>query len=575
MMKRISVFVLFYCVCAGMAFAQMSSQSGQSSTLEQQLQQQQQSTQPLRIPTQSESMFTTSANFFRNLQAQGFLVQPPPYDRTVDSNTYVLGPGDILNVGIWGATPLSYNLSVTPEGSVIVPGFGVLNLSGMTLAKAKAYTRKELSTQYKNSSITLTLIYPRSFYVMVSGVVRRPGRYVVNSFDRVDRAFTLANLPLNNMDTTHVYPDFSLRRIELIHRNGKTQNVDLLKFYMTGNLSDDPCLQAGDAIVVPKENLRAGSISISGAVKMPGNYEYVPGDNIKSLLQICAGLTGLADSGSARVLTWNGHSYDEKTVDLRDSTVLNEPLPPNSRVVVPTDRSKINDYFVWVTGEVNAPGIYPISRDSTKLSTVIGLAGGFTKWASLTNSVIYRLRPLKGYPRSILYDTLAYIYKAAGISTQQVEYLKEELLMRLKHEQVSANFVKLFADKDEKYDYTLRSGDSIYVARNRYSVYVFGQVNEPGYVNYHEGWKYSDYVKAAGGFTDAAEPGKGTIIKGGTLQWYKKGSITIAAGDLVFVPKVTLKPELYGWNMFKDIVTVVGGVASVISVVILAIKSIP
>lgn len=518
-------------------------------------------------------MFTTSANFFRNLETQGFLVQPPPYDRTVDSNSYVLGPGDIVNVGIWGATPLSYNLSVTPEGSIIVPGFGVLNLSGMTLAKAKAYARKDLSRQYKNSSITLTLIYPRSFYVMVSGVVKRPGRYVVNSFDRVDRAFTLANLPSNNLDTSKVFPDFSLRRIELIHRDGKIQNVDLLKFYMTGNLSDDPCLQAGDAIVVPKEDLRAGSISISGAVKMPGNYEYVPGDNIKSLLELCAGLTGLADSNSAKVLTWNGHGYKEKTVDLRDSTVLNQPLPVNSRVIVPTDRSKINDYYVWVTGEVNVPGIYPISRDSTKLSTVIGLAGGFTKWASLANSVIYRLRQPKRYPQSILYDTLSYIYKAIGISTQQVEYLKDELLMRMNHEQVSANFVKLFADRNEKYNCTLRSGDSIYVARNRYSVYVFGQVKYPGYVNYHEGWKYKDYVIAAGGFTGAAESGKGRIIKGGTLQWYDKGDATITPGDMVFVPKVTIKTQLYGWNLFKDIVTTAGAVASIITTIVLVIRT--
>lgn len=568
-MKKLSILVLAYCVCAGLASAQIIPRQLQSMGA------QQQSTHPIQIPTesQSENMFTSSADFFRSLEAQGMLVQPPPYDKTVDSSSYVLGPGDILNVGIWGASSLSYNLSVNPEGSIIVPGFGVLDVGGMTLAAGKAYARKVLGTQFKNSAITLTLIYPRTFYVMVSGVVKRPGRYVVNSLDRVDRAFTLANLPLNNTDTSQVYPDFSLRRIELIHRDGKIQNVDLLKFYMTGNLSDDPCLQAGDAIVVPKENFESGSISISGAVKVPGNYEYVHGDNIRGLLQLCAGFTGLADSNKAQVLTWNGHSYDEKTVDLRDSTVLNDPLPVNSRVIIPTDRSKINDYFVWVTGEVKTPGIYPISRDSTKLSTVIGLAGGFTKWASLSNSVIYRLRQPDGHPQSILYDTLSYLYKAEGVSSEQIEYLKQELLMRLDHEQVSANFLKLFADKDEKYDFTLRSGDSIYVARNRNSVYVFGQVNDPGYVNYHEGWKYSDYVTAAGGFTGAAKAGEGKVIKGGTLQWYDEHGRTIAPGDLVFVPKVTIKPQLYGWNLFKDIVTTAGAVASIVTTIVLVIRT--
>ncbi len=518
-------------------------------------------------------MFTTSADFFKNLQAQGMLVQPPPYDRRVDSTSYVLGPGDIVNVGIWGATPISYNLSVNPEGSVIVPSFGVLNVGGMTLAAAKAYARKELSSQFRNSSITFTLIYPRSFYVMVTGVVRRPGRYVVTSFDRVDRAFTLANLPLDNMDTSHVYPNFSLRRVELIHRDGTVQNVDLLKFYMTGNLSDDPHLREGDAIIIPKENFAAGSISISGAVKMPGNYEYVPGDKINDLLELCAGLTGLADTSHVRILSWNGKHYESTIINLNDSTVLDQPLSVNSRVIVPTDRSRINNYFVWVTGEVESPGIYPISRDSTKLSTVIDLAGGFTKWASLANSVILRSKPGRISPEAVLYDTLSYLYKAGGVSTEQVPYVADELMMRLNREQVSANFVKLFVDKDEKYDCTLRSGDSIYVARNQYSVYIFGQVKDPGFVNYHAGWNYEDYVKAAGGYTGFAESGKVKIIKGGTLQWYEDGTATIEPGDFVFVPKVTIKPQLYNWNLFKDIVATVGAVASIATTVLLVIRT--
>lgn len=501
------------------------------------------------------------------------LVQPPPYDRSVDSNNYVLGPGDIMNVGIWGATPISYNLSITPEGSLIIPTFGVLKVGDMTLADAKAYLRKELGRQFKNSSITLTLIYPRSFYVMVSGVVKRPGRYVVTSFDRVDRAFSLANLPASSSDTSRMFPNFSLRRIELVHRDGTVQNVDLLKFYMTGNLSDDPYLSEGDAIIVPRENFAAGSISISGAVKMPGNYEYVPGDRIRDLLELSAGLTGLADSAHCEILTWNGRNYERKTVDMRDSTVLDEPLVVNSRVVVPVDRSKINDYYVWITGEVNSPGIYPISRDSTKLSTVIDLAGGFTKWASLSNSVILRQKDPVSYPRSVLIDTLSYMFRASGVSEEQLRYVSNELLMRLDREEVSTDFVRLFVDKDEKYDCTLRSGDSIYVARNRYSVYVFGQVKYPGYVNYHEGWKYSDYVKAAGGYTDAAEAGNVKIIKGGTLQWYGKDETSIRAGDFVFVPKVTIKPQLYSWNLFKDIVTTVGAVASIVTTIVLVVRT--
>lgn len=478
-----------------------------------------------------------------------------------------------MNVGVWGATPLSYNMSITPEGTLIVPAFGGLDVGGKTLAGAKAYARMKLAEQFKKSNITLTLVYPRTIYVMVAGIVKYPGRYMVTSFDRVDKAFALSNMPKTTMLDTTALPNFSLRRITLVHRDGTRENVDLLKFYKTGNLKDDPCLGEGDAIVVPLENFEQGSISISGAVKMPGNYEYMPGDRMKDLFELSDGLTGLADSTQARIISWNGKSYEEKTVDLNDSSVMDMPLPVNSHVIVPTDRSKINDFYVWVGGEVQTPGIYPISRDSTKLSKVIDIAGGFTKWASLPNAVVYRKTPLYPTRQSILIDTLTYTFRATEISQEELVDFANELIMRPTNEVVSTNFVRLFVDKDEKYDCTLLSGDSINVPRNRNSIYVFGQVKYPGYVDYHDGWEYSDYIEAAGGPADNAKTGDTKIIKGGTYQWYGSDDVKIEPGDYILIPKVTVKPELYGWNMFKDILATVGAVASIVSVVILVIKT--
>ncbi len=570
-MKKISLLGLIYCLFTGILQAQMLPQQQQQQSSESQFSQQ---TQSIQMPSLTNNMFTTSADFFRNLQTQGMLIQPPPYDMPVDTNTYILGPGDVLNVGIWGATPLSLNLGINPEGTLIVPTFGELRIGGMTLAGAKAYARERLGTQFKKSTVTLTLIYPRSFYVMISGIVHTPGRYIATSFDRVDRAFLLANLPRNTSDTTTVFPDFSLRRIVLLHKDGTSVNVDLLKFYMTGNLSDDPCLREGDAVIVPRENFEAGGISISGAVKMPGNYEYVPGDRIKDLLELCAGFTSLADTAHAWIISWNGKSYDERSVNLEDSANMDQPLPVNSRVVIPTDRSRINDFYVWVGGEVQTPGIYPISRDSTKLSTILNLAGGFTKWASLPNALVYRRSHFLPSKQSIVLDTLTYTYRATGVSIEELSYLTSEILLRPTMELVSTNFVKLFVDRDENYDCTLRSGDSIYVPKTPNAVYVFGQVKYPGYVNYHDGWGFSDYIKAAGGPGDDAKTGDTKIIKAGTHMWFDKGDATIDAGDLLFIPKVTVKPELYSWNMFKDILTVAGAVASIATTIVLVIRQV-
>ena len=523
-------------------------------------------TQSVQLPALGVGAFTSSAEFYRNLQGQGALIQPPPYDMQVDTNSYVLGPGDVLNVGVWGTNPFSYNLSVTPEGSLIVPSFGEIHVGGLTLSKAKELARRKLSTQFKNSNITLTLIYPRTFYVVVAGKVKTPGRYTVTSFDRVDRAFMMANMPKNLYDTTMVLPKFSLRRIKLVHTDGKTENVDLLKFYITGSLKDDPYLQQGDAIIVPEEDFASGSISISGAVKMPGNFEYVPGDKLKDLLVLSQGTTRLAQPQKTEIYSLVDGKYSSQLVDATDSTFQNMTLPPNSRVVIPIDWGRINDYYVWIQGEVIRPGIYPITRDSTKLSQVIHLAGGFTDHASLSDAQIFRNKTSQ-------FDTSLVFTRTSGVSEEELPYIMRELKIRNNYDEVSANFLKLFANHDSSFDRFVKSGDVIYVPPNKGMVYVFGQIKNPGYVDYHPGWTYKDYVRQAGGYTDGAETGNVKIIKGGSYQWYEATNSSIAPGDLVFVPRITIKPQLYTWNITKDIIGTIGAVASVAATVILIVRT--
>lgn len=522
--------------------------------------------QSIQPPVFGTGAFTSSADFFRNLQSQGTLIQPPPYDMKVDTNSYVLGPGDVLNVGVWGANPVSYNLSITPEGSLIIPTFGEIQLSGLTLAKAKEVARKKLGAQFKNSTITLTLIYPRTFYVVVAGKVKTPGRYTVTSFDRVDKAFMMANMPKNQYDTTVVLPKFSLRRIKLIHTDGTTENVDLLKFYTAGSLKDDPYLREGDAIIVPEEDFASGSISISGGVKMPGNFEYVPGDKLKDLLELSQGITKLAEPKKTEIYSLVGGKYYSRFIDATDSATLEMPLPPNSRVVVPIDRKLINDYYVWVEGEVISPGIYPITRDSTKLSQVIHLAGGFTNHASLSDAQVFRVKTQR-------FDTSLVFTRASGVSEEELPYIMRELKIRTNYEEVSSDFLKLFVNHDSSSDRFLKSGDIIYIPANKGGVYVFGQVKNPGYVDYHPGLTYKDYVREAGGYTDGAETGNVKVIKGGTYQWYDASNIPINPGDLVFVPQIVIKPQLYTWNLTKDIIGTIGAVASIAATVILIVRT--
>ena len=56
-------------------------------------------------------------------------------------------------------------------------------------------------------------------------------------------------------------------------------------------------------------------------------------------------------------------------------------------------------------------------------------------------------------------------------------------------------------------------------------------------------------------------------------MWFDKNDTKVESGDMVFVPKVTIKPELYSWDMFKDILSVVGSVASIATTIVLVIRT--
>jgi len=78
-----------------------------------------------------------------------------------------------------------------------------------------------------------------------------------------------------------------------------------------------------------------------------------------------------------------------------------------------------------------------------------------------------------------------------------------------------SQFDKLLAKKDSTYDVLLQNDDFLYIASNRSSVLVQGQVANPGHVPYVPGAEYEYYVRKAGDYQELADKGEVRIIKVG------------------------------------------------------------
>jgi len=490
-----------------------------------------------------------------------------PLEGSIDPETYIVGPGDLLQIDVWSAVPFSYPVIVNPEGSVIIPTVGVVKVADKSLLETKQAIRNEVRTVYIKGEITASLIVPRIFSVTVSGIVNNPGTFYASAVQRADQVIYQANLQstvmisktsmieeenrrlLQRGETLKYYRtdeqkkqslEFSLRNIKLIRSNGDTLTVDLMRYYATGSKRFNPFLLDGDRLVVPNLNLEGNSITISGAIRLEGEYEFVPGDSLSHIFEIAQGPTRYADLNHIDLYRTDlsSNRYHSEKIDytkIINGEAPNIALRPGDRIVVRKKSLREIPYSVTIKGEVARPGLYPISYGSTLLSTIIEYAGGFTNLASLADAKIIRFNePIDKLESNPDYTRL-YDMRLSDMGIFDREYFNLEAL--LKRNMVSVDFHKLFVEQDSTQDIIMRDGDLIVIPKNQNTVLVLGQVPRPGHQQYVAGENYKFYVRRAGGITNKAKRNKIRIIKAGSKNWIKPSKTTIQPGDMVWVPR--------------------------------------
>ncbi|UCE04961.1 MAG: SLBB domain-containing protein [bacterium] len=490
-----------------------------------------------------------------------------PLEGKIDPKTYIVGPGDLLQIDVWSAVPFSYNVIVNPEGTVIIPTVGVVDVADKSLFEAKEAIKETVRTIYVKGKITASLIVPRIFSVTVSGIVNNPGTFYASAVQRVDQVIYQANLQstvvtsktsmleeenrrlLQKGDVLKYYRTdelqnqpiaFSLRNIKLMRRNGDTLTVDLVRYYATGSTRFNPFLLDGDRIIVPNLNLEGNSIIISGAVRLEGKYEFIPGDSLSHIFEIAQDPTRYADLNNIDLYRTDSTSktYHNEKIDYTNIIQGNAPdiaLRPGDRIVVRKKSPRVAPNSITIKGEITRPGLYPITHSSTFLSTVIRAAGGFTKNASLADAKVIRFNePIDELESNPDYSRL-FDMRLSDMGIFDREYFNFEAL--LKRNMISVDFYKLFVEKDSTQDIILRDGDLVIVPKNQNTVLVLGQVPRPGHQQYVPGKNYKYYIERAGSLTNKAKKNNIRIIKAGSKNWIKPNKTKIQPGDTVWIPR--------------------------------------
>jgi protein involved in polysaccharide export with SLBB domain len=373
---------------------------------------------------------------------------------------YIIGPTDQLNINVYGVQETSIPLTVSPEGNIIIPNVGQIQVAGLSIENATQKISSLMGrTAYPTlrsgaSRVNVNVGQIKSISITVIGS-NKPGNYTVPSLATAFNALFVAGGP----------SEFgSFRSIELIRNNKLYKTIDLYRFLVNGDGSDNITLQNNDVIRIPSYKTRA---IIDGYVKRPGIFEMLPGETLEDLLKYSSGFTDSAYTASIKIVQFTSRELSVKDVSAAGFNTYK--IQGGDSVIVSKVLSRFSNR-ITLTGAVFREGIYELSEGMT-VRDLINKADGLREDAFMRRAQIFRLKD--DFTKEML-------------SFSPSDTVEQKRIL-LKHE-----------------DSVVIS--SIFDLRDQYYVSVLGEVRQPGYYDYRDSLTLQDAILQAGGFTDAAFP---------------------------------------------------------------------
>ena len=369
---------------------------------------------------------------------------------------YRLGPGDAVIIDIYGASQKSEQCTVSPDGDVVIEGYGPVAVSGLTVAQANARLRSTLGSRYSSSRIKLTVGQTRTIMVNVMGEVKLPGTYTLSAFATVFHALYMAG-GTNDIGT--------LRNIKVYRNNRLVTVVDIYDYILNGKLTGNVRLADNDVIVVgPYDCL----VNISGKVKRPMFYEMKKNESVASLLKYSGSFTGDAYNKAVRVNRKTGKEY--AVFNVGEFDFANFHIADGDSVMVDSIIPRYAN-TVEVKGAVFRPGMYNLGEQVNSVRSLIEHAEGTTEMAFTNRVVLHRMKE----DRTLKVISVDLVGIMNG-TTPDIPLQENDVL-----------FVPTKTENIEQRTITIR-----------------GEVQFPGVYKYADNETIEDFVLQAGGLTDKA-----------------------------------------------------------------------
>jgi protein involved in polysaccharide export with SLBB domain len=426
----------------------------------------------------------------------------------VPSPDYKLGPGDVLEVQIAGRLEVTrQQVVVDPEGFVNIPPAGAIQVRGQTLRDANRRIQDQARTLLRFADVSISLFNPRCFEVVLSGEVERPGAIQASAVRRVHDVLLAAG---------GITPRGSARRVTVI-RDGVTMEIDLLRFELLGDLSQNPPVEEGIRIHVPP---RAGSVTLNGAFRRPGEYEIGVSGGLSEVLELTGGLSQNAAATEARLTRTQPDGRKETiSVDLTKALVrpADVPLKPGDVIFVPP--------LVVLQDVVEVRGAFNGTGDSSRTTT----AGKQT--------IVQRFELAQG---DRIKDVVGRAGGAAAYADLRLAFV-ERTGVAGPRQRIPVDLHRLLVEKDDAQNIVLENADVLTLPIIEDKVYVLGEVRTPGPIDFRPDLTPREYLAMAGGPTVRGRFKKAVVTFRNGHSYSLPDAPPLEPGAVLTVPEVSVR----------------------------------
>jgi polysaccharide biosynthesis/export protein len=266
-----------------------------------------------------------------------------------NSSALALGPGDELEITVYGAADLSGHTRVNASGNIAIPVIGSVRVAGLTSSEAEATIEAELR---KNNVVNdpHVSVFAKEYThsgISVAGEVAKPGFYSALGPHRLLDVLQAAGGPT----------DRAANKVVITHRDQTDATTLPISKNPAEMAASNIELQPGDTVVVP----RAGIVYVLGEVTRPGGYvmNSTGGITVLQVVAVAGGTTHVASAGKTRLLHRTENGFQEQQIDLKNllrGKVQDVAVRDGDILFVPTSgiKSAMNTSALVATGATAA-----------------------------------------------------------------------------------------------------------------------------------------------------------------------------------------------------------------------------